>query len=455
LKLNYELTLEQSQKLVMTPELRQAIQLLQYSSLELQEFILKEIEENPLLEYEEFEDIEQPQDIFNEIDEIDWKEFIEKYDDISYKEEVDKNLKSTVYENFFTSSQSLKDYLLEQLSMVSLGHREYKIGEYIIQNIDGNGYLNSSIYEISEALNVSVEEVELMLGIIQTFEPEGVGARNLKECLLLQIKDKRDTLINTIIEEYLEDIALNKLSKIAAELHINVEEVQKIADEIKLLEPKPGRSFGGYDKEIKYIIPDATVEKIGGEYVVLLNEITAPRLNINNFYKNLIKNSDEATRQFLQEKLNSAVWIIKSIEQRKQTLLKVIESIIKFQINFFEKGEGYLKPLTLKEVADDINMHESTISRATNGKYIQTSRGIFELKYFFTQAIKGNDGMVSSDSVKNLIRNIIEKEDIKRPLSDQQISDELEKMGIIISRRTVAKYREELSIPSSKLRKRF
>jgi RNA polymerase sigma-54 factor len=273
--------------------------------------------------------------------------------------------------------------------------------------------------------------------------------------LLLQLKDRKDLILINIVENYLEDIALNKLSKIASELNIDVEEVQRYADEIKSLEPKPGRSFAGSSEEIKYIIPDAKLEKVDGEYVVLINEVTIPKLNINNFYRELIKNSDETTSQFLQEKLNSAVWIIKSIEQRKQTLTKVIESIVKFQIDFFEKGEGYLKPLTLKDVAEDIKMHESTVSRATNGKYIQTSKGIYELKYFFSQAIKANEGLISSDTVKNTIREIIDSEDPKKPMSDQEISDKLEKMGISLSRRTVAKYREELKIPSSKLRKRF
>jgi RNA polymerase sigma-54 factor len=452
LKLNYELTLEQSQKLIMTPELRQAIQLLQYTSLELQEYVLREIEENPLLEYEDT--IEEPQEI-NGFEQIDWKEYIENYDDISYKQEINKDKNRITFENFFTSSQTLKEYLLEQLSMVSVGQREYKIAEYIIQNIDSNGYLTESTKEIANAMGVSESEVEIMLGVVQTFEPTGVGARNLKECLLLQLKDRKDLLLINIVENYLEDIALNKLAKIASELNIDVEEVQRYADEIKSLEPKPGRSFAGSSEEIKYVIPDAKVEKIDGEYVVLINEVTIPKLNINNFYRELIKNSDEATSQFLQEKLNSAVWIIKSIEQRKQTLTKVIESIVKFQIDFFEKGEGYLKPLTLKDVAEDIKMHESTVSRATNGKYIQTSKGIYELKYFFSQAIKANEGLVSSDTVKNTIKEIIDKEDPKKPMSDQEISDKLEQMGISLSRRTVAKYREELKIPSSKLRKRF
>jgi RNA polymerase sigma-54 factor len=412
LKLNYELTLEQSQKLIMTPELRQAIQLLQYTSLELQEYILREIEENPLLEYEDV--IEEPQEIIDEFDQIDWKEYIENYDDISYKQEINKDEKSITFENFFTPSQTLKEFLLEQLSMVSVGQREYKIAEYIIQNIDSNGYLTESTEELAKVLGVSEAEVEIMLGVVQTFEPVGVGARNLQECLLLQLRDRKDLLIIKIVENYLEDIALNKLSKIASELNIDVEEAQRYADEIKSLEPKPGRSFAGNSEEIKYIIPDAKVEKIDGEYVVLINEITIPKLNINNFYKELIKNSDETTSQFLQEKLNSAVWIIKSIEQRKQTLTKVIESIVKFQIDFFEKGEGYLKPLTLKDVADDIKMHESTVSRATNGKYIQTSKGIYELKYFFSQAIKANEGLISSDTVKNTIKEIIEKEDSKK-----------------------------------------
>ena len=237
---------------------------------------------------------------------------------------------------------------------------------------------------------------------------------------------------------------------------LELEEVQNICDFIKTLEPKPGRSFSIGGGEVKYITPDVILQEIDGEYLVVLNDITAPRLNINSFYKELMLKSDDTNiTSFLTDKLNSAMWIIKSIEQRKTTIYNVVESILKFQKDFFEKGEKGLKPLTLKDVADDIGVHESTVSRATSGKYIQTPRGLFELKYFFTTGISGNDGDVSSISIKSMIKDFIEKENPKKPLSDQQIANMLKEKDISISRRTVAKYRDELNIPSSSMRRRY
>ena len=455
-KLNYDLSLEQSQKLIMTPELRQAIQLLQYTSLELNEYLSKELEENPLLEMES--PVEEVQNIesLNDDKDIDWKEFIESYDDISYRTEVDRNHKEYSIESFISYSPSLKDFLFEQLNMVSIGIREKAIGEYLIQNINSNGYLESSLSEIAILLQVSVEEVEMMLSVIQGFEPIGVAARNLKECLLIQSRELNDSKINLIIQNHLEDIAANRLANISKCVGITIEKAQDYCDIIKSLEPKPGRTFRGDGEDIRYIIPDATIEEIDGEYVIFINEITGPRLNINEYYKNLIKTSkDDKTSEFLQEKLNSALWIIKSIEQRRQTLYKVIMSIITFQKNFFKYGEKQLIPLTLKDVALDIDMHESTISRATNGKYVQTPRGVFELKYFFNTGLSGSNGDVSALKVKSIIKGMIDEENPKKPLSDQLISDALKSRGMIVSRRTVAKYRDELNIPSSSMRRRY
>lgn len=456
MKLNYDLSLEQSQKLIMTPELRQAIQLLQYTSLELNEYLSKELEENPLLEMER--PVEEIQNIesLNDDKDIDWKEFIESYDDISYRTEVDRNHKEYSIESFISYSPSLKDFLFEQLNMVSIGIREKAIGEYLIQNINSNGYLESSLSEIALTLQVSVEEVEMMLSVIQGFEPIGVASRNLKECLLIQSRELNDSKINLIIQNHLEDIAANRLATISKCVGITIEKAQDYCDIIKSLEPKPGRTFRGDGEDIRYIIPDATIEEIDGEYVIFINEITGPRLNINEYYKNLIKTSkDDKTSEFLQEKLNSALWIIKSIEQRRQTLYKVIMSIITFQKNFFKYGEKQLIPLTLKDVALDIDMHESTISRATNGKYVQTPRGVFELKYFFNTGLSGSNGDVSALKVKSIIKGMIDEENPKKPLSDQLISDALKSRGMIVSRRTVAKYRDELNIPSSSMRRRY
>lgn len=457
MKLGYNLTLEQSQKLIMTPELRQAIQLLQYNSLELNEYLSKELEENPMLEAAESsnEDIEIVAIDTKEPD-IDWKEYIEKYDDISYKQQVDKNVKEVNLESFISYDPTLKDHLLSQLSLISIGAREHKIGIYIIHNIDDNGYLIASIEEISQYTKTSIDEVKTMLGIIQTFEPTGVGARNLKECLLLQVKEHGGPIVRNLIENHLEDIANNRMLKIAKENDIELENMQHICDYIKTLEPKPGRIFKGNSDEVRYIVPDATIQLVDGEYIILVNDYTGPRLNINNFYKNMLKDGgDSKATEFLQEKFNAAVWIIKSIEQRRQTIYKVVESILKFQLEFFKEGEKSLVPLTLKEVAEDIDMHESTISRATNGKYVQTPRGLFELKYFFMSGLSSFEGDKSSTSVKSSIKSLIDYEDNKKPLSDQQISNMLGEKGTKISRRTVAKYREELNIPASSLRKRF
>ena len=458
MKLGYDLTLEQSQKLIMTPELRQAIQMLQYTSLELNNYIKQEMEMNPLLEWEKpVEEVQEVADteIKSDETEIDWKEYLEKYDDISYKVEVDKNRKHYSFEDYTSYGETLKDYLIEQLNMINIDASDYKTGEYIIQNIDNNGYLIANIEEMAEQLKRSTEEVESMIFVIQAFEPYGVGARNLKECLLIQLKDERDYNIKQIVEDHLEDIAQNKIAVISKALGISNSETQKYIDIIKSLEPKPGRSFRG-SEDVKYIIPDATIEEINDEFFIFINDITGPRLNINEYYKNLIKTTkDQKTTEYLESKFNSAMWIIKSIEQRRQTMYKVIESILKHQKDFFLYGEKSLNPLTLKDVAEDIEMHESTISRATSGKYVQTPRGLFELKYFFTAGLSAKVGEISTTSVKSIIKSIIKDEDPKKPLSDQVITDMLKAREITVSRRTVAKYREELNIPSSSMRRRF
>ena len=458
LRLSYNLNLEQTQKLIMTPELRQAIQLLQYTSLELNEYILKELEENPMLELEqpimETEKVELSEPD-KEID-IDWKEYFEKYDDISYKPEIDKNIKEYNYESFVSYMPTLKEHLISQLRLIDIDDRKFKICEYIIQNIDDNGYLETDISEIAKTLNEDTGKVEAMLKIIQGLDPIGVGARDLEECLFLQVKEYNYPIIEDLIKNHLKDIAFNKMTKIAKEMELSLEDLQKACDFIKKLEPKPGRTYGGNSNEVKYIVPDATIKYLDGEYIIIVNDYTGPRLNINNFYKDLLKDAgDKETTAFLQEKLNSATWIIKSIDQRRQTIYKVVESILKHQMAFFEKGEKHLVPLTLKDVAEDIKMHESTISRATNGKYVETPRGLFELKYFFSAGLNSQLGDISSTSVKATIKEIIDNENHKKPYSDQQIVDLLKDKGTIISRRTVAKYRDELNIPSSTLRRRY
>lgn len=458
MRLSYDLTLEQSQKLIMTPELRQAIELLQFNSLELKEYITTELEQNPMLESlssgDEFENLDK----YTEDKEVDWKEYLEKYDDISYRPQVDKNIKEYNYESFVSYDPTLKEHLMSQLNLVCLGNKEWKIGENIVQNIDENGYLNIPLEDIAEYMKCNVQEVEILLNIVQTFEPLGVGARDLRECLLIQVREIKpvESYIIRIIEEYLEDLGHNRIQKIAKELNIELEQVQDACDYIKRLEPKPGRCFHGNSDDVKYVTPDANIELIEGKFVVVLNETAGPRLNINSYYKEMMKTGkDKNTIEFLNEKFNSAMWIIRSIEQRRSTIKKVIESILKFQMEFFLEGARSLRPLTLKDVAEDIEMHESTISRATSGKYVQTPRGLFELKYFFSSGLLGDDGDISSISIKSTLKELIDGENIKKPYSDQKISEILKSQGINISRRTVAKYRDELNIPSSSMRRRY
>lgn len=459
MRLGYDLTLEQSQKLVMTPELRQAIQLLQYTSLELNEYLEKQLESNPLLEIESPpDDHENIEEITKENDEIDWKEFVDSYEDFSYTGPRDKKENEVNYDGFVTQSSSLKEHLYLQLGLNFSNGLDKSIGEFIIENIDQNGYMITTIEDICDELNISVEVGEKVLQQIQNFDPVGVGSRTLEECLVIQLKEKKieNEKIYMVVENYLEDVAHNRLNKISKELNIELKEVQDICDFIKKLEPKPGRAFSVESEEVKYIKPDITLQEVDGEYVIILNDITGPRLNINKFYRELISNSDdENATTFLTDKLNSALWIIRSIEQRRMTIYNVVKSILKFQGEFFKKGEKALKPLTLKDVAEDIEVHESTVSRATSGKYIQTPRGLFELKYFFTTGISSNKGDISATSIKAQIKDLIEDEDPKKPYSDQQIANILNAKSIDISRRTIAKYRDEMDIPSSSLRRRY
>lgn len=456
MRLTYDLTLEQTQKLIMTPELRQAIELLQLNTLELKEYIARELEENPILEItgvtEDYENIEKYAN-----NEIDWKEYFESFDDYSYRQEIDKNIEEYNFESYISYEPTLREFLLSQLNLIPLDNKEHKIGVSIIENIDNNGYLTTPVEEIAKMINSSVEEVEIILNIIQNFDPPGVGARDLKECLLIQLRDRRDINkhVVDIIENHLEDLAYNRILKIAKALNIEVYEVQEACDFIRRLEPKPGRAFGS-SLESGYIIPDAEIRIIDGELVVILNDATGPRLGINNYYKSLLRAAnDRDTIEFLNQKLNSAMWVIRSIEQRRATIKKVIESIAKFQREFFLEGEKSLKPLTLKDIAKDVGMHESTVSRATNGKYVQTPRGLYELKYFFSSGVESDDGEISSISIKKLLKEIIDKENPKKPYSDSKLTELLAQRGIKISRRTVAKYRDELNIPPSNIRKRY
>jgi len=460
LRLNFGLQLEQAQKLIMTPELRQAIEILQLSSFELNNLIGQELEKNPIIELTEedmeFNDKTQEK---NNKEEIDWEQYF-SHSEINYHG-TQRDISEHDYnqENYVKDLTSLKEHLLFQLHISTIKAEHRKIGEYIIECINNNGYLTMSIEEISTVLNEKVCDVGNILTLIQSFEPPGIAARDIRECLTIQLKqsDFWNETMDKIINIYLEDIANNRFQTISKDLNLTFGEIQDIKDLIRTLEPKPGRLFES-DNEVRYIVPDATIEKVGDEYIIIINDTTAPRLQISNFYKNMLKqeNKSSFTSKYLNEKLESAMWLIKSIEQRRNTLYNVISSILDIQKDFFEEGLKAIKPLTLKQIAEKLEIHESTVSRATNGKYVQTPMGLYELKYFFNNGIENKSGeSISSRGIKDKIKDIISKENIQKPISDQEIGNILKKNGINISRRTIAKYRDEMGILSSSKRKRY
>ena len=456
MKIGYELTIEQTQKLSMTPELIQAIQILQYNNQELNEYIDKELLENPILESEYHKESDTEIDIDSLRDQlIQADENVEAYKQWESHSTSDEYS----YENFVAFNYTLTEFLIEQLHFSSLKGQDAEIGRYIIENIDDNGYLSISLEEICSVLDVDLDSCERVLDLIHTFEPSGVGARDLNECLIIQLASLGELTdeIEFIISNRLKDLADNKYALISKEVGISLTEVQEIADLIKTLEPKPGRGFDS-DNSIKYILPDIYVEETNGEYIVSANDGSTPSLHISSYYNSLTEEakSDKELSNYLNNRFNSAMWLMKSIEQRKKTIYNVASAIVQFQNDFFAKGERFLKPLTLKQIAETVGVHESTVSRAINGKYMQCPRGVFELKYFFTGGILNEDGSgVSSNSIKSMIKEFVDAEDDKKPLSDSKISEMLHEKGIDISRRTVAKYRDDIGILPSSKRRRF
>lgn len=444
MKLDYNLQLQQEQRLIMTQELQLAVKLLQLNSVELNEYVEEQLIENPLLERDEKEkeDKEEIIDFINYLDEF--REEEQNYDD-------DKEYISPL--NFVIKQTSLWDYLKEQLMLSPISKIDRKIGDFVIDCIDENGYLTTDINEISKKLNVNIENVERIVSLIQTFEPSGVCSRDIMECLIVQLRNKdiEDPILENIINTMLEEVGNGNITKIAKENGITYEKALEYVNIIKSLDPKPGVRYSA--DETKYIVPDVILEKIDGKYVVTVNEDCIPHLKINGLYRKLINNKNCPEYNYVKEKLSSALWLIKSIEQRIETIKKVVTSIVDYQMDFFEYGRD-LKPLTLKQIAETTSLHESTVSRAVKGKYIQTPRGLFEIKNFFIKGIQTKTGEdISTVRLKERIKEIIKSENIENPLSDQQIADKMNNEGLNISRRTVAKYREEMNIPSSSKRK--
>ncbi|QQE74029.1 RNA polymerase factor sigma-54 [Brevibacillus composti] len=449
---------EQTLKLVMTPELRQAITILQFSAVDLVSYLQEQANENPVFELQEAAMEAAPAKMEKQQPEIDWKEVIGNRATGEYssgKNESTYNPLDFVHQGNMT----LYEHLESQLGYIkSFTPAQRRIAQFLIGNLDEKGYLEITLEEAAERMGVELNEAEDVLVVIQHFDPAGVAARSLEECLLLQLRHLAldDEAIVQVVTHHLQDLADCRFQRIADKVGCTVQEVQAMADLLRTLNPRPGAAFSHVDT--RYVIPDVTVEKVGEEYLVLVNDVATPRLKINSFYEKMLnqqKSQDEA-KQFIHEKLNAAMWLAKSLEQRRLTLMRVTQAIVDMQRDFFDRGVHYLKPMTQKEIAEQVGLHESTISRATSNKYVQTPRGLFELKYFFTSALSTAGGeATSSESVKRRIKLLIDQEDRKQPLSDQKLSEMLLEEGIEISRRTVAKYREEMMIPSSAKRKRF
>ena len=470
------LDLKLTQKLIMTPQLQQAIKLLQLSRLELNQVINQEMTENPLLEdiasevpeeeasyNTEGDGEKKEEETPDKQDEIDlkWEDY---YFDDDREESGNYSAASAEdrpsYDQTLARPISLVDHLLWQLGLSSVTEKEKEIGAAIIGNIDENGYMGSPLEEIAASVGAPIEAVEKVLKIIHGFDPTGVGARALKECLLIQTTQLglSGSLVETIVKDYLEDLEKKRYQNIAKGCHLSVQEVLQASKVIEHLEPKPGRPFSS--TENLYIIPDVFVVKSDGKYVILLNDDGLPKLKISPFYKSLLRSKEsvaDSTRTYLEEKFRSALWLVRSIEQRNRTIQLVAESIVKFQYEFIEKGISHLRPLILKQVADDISMHESTVSRVTTNKYMYTPQGIYELKFFFNSSLpRVGDGSenLSSIVVREMIRKMVSEEDPTRPLKDQEIVERLKGDDVEIARRTVTKYRAWLKIPPANRRKR-
>lgn len=459
MKLDFNLNLSQEQKLIMTQQMQLSIKLLQMSTCDLREYIENEFVENPILEGD-FDFIQEEKDYQ---DKIDYKEMIkylefDNYGSQSYGE-YNKDQDISPF-NFISEKESLTEYLNEQLLEINEDELKKAIVSYMIENIDSKGYLDMPLEDICKELNIPIDLGQESLDILQDLEPDGIGARDLKECLKIQLIKMGilDDNLEIIIDEYLDLIADNKFNVIAKNLKITPKEAQDLGDVIKGLEPKPARGFYTGD-EVKFIIPDAAIRNIDGQYFVIMNDGVIPRLSISNLYKDIINNKeDKNTENYVKEKLNSAMFLIKSIEQRKSTLLRILEKTVEEQKEYFDKGQKYLRPMTLKEMAEELGIHESTVSRAIKDKYILTSFGTVKIKDLFTTGLsksQGNGEDVAVVNIKKQIKEMIDAENKKKPLSDQAICDELNKKNLNISRRTVAKYREEIGIKSSSKRKRI
>jgi RNA polymerase sigma-54 factor len=467
MELRHTLQLTQKPTLIMTQRLQQALKLLQVPTLELQMILKQELLQNPLLE--EVDDLvenpeasaaddepgtaDEPEPVDKE-EQMEWTDYYpESYD--SARERPDTSAEFP--ERVTVTMPSLRDLLESQLRLCTDDPELSEIGQFLIGSIDERGFLSISVEEVAVITGKPVERVEEALKIVQSFDPPGIGARDLRECLLIQLlrKDMGESLATRVVRDHFDSLKERKFAEIAKKTHVSTSQIQAAGDVIARLNPKPGLSVS-YE-EPKYVVPDLNVEKVEDKYVVSLNDRHVPRLRINPSYRDMLRGGakKDKTREYIVGKLNSAKWLIQTIEQRRRTMIKVMKCIVEAQEEFFDKGVAVLRPLTLQQVANQIGMHESTVSRVTNNKYVQTPRGVFELKFFFSSKLQTDAGEeMSAKSAKDIIAHLVDEEDRSDPLSDQKIADMLKDRGLRIARRTVAKYREQLRVLPARYRKR-
>jgi RNA polymerase sigma-54 factor len=488
--------LKMQQQLVMTPRLQMALKILQVSTLELEQFLKQELLQNPLLDrveedetdaekaeaeregseepegeaesegereerraeekaQQEVEKDEPPEETESPKDELDWDDYLDDVYSHAYGQNFARDDDDERFERVPVAVATFEDELKHQLHMECEDEPLIGVAEYIIDELDSDGYVNDPLQEIAEALKVDVALVEKALGVVQSLDPPGIAARSIEECLLLQLKRKglSGTLAAKVVSTSFGELKSCKYDAIRRRLSVTTEELREAIAEIAKLDPRP--RIDPVVGDPGYITPDLIVDEIDGEFVVFLNDQDVPRVRINPTYRRILSSdADSEEREFISKKLKAARWIVQSIENRRRTMVRVMESIVRVQKPFFKKGVSALLPLTLQQIADDVSMHESTVSRVTRGKYVQTPRGTFELKYFFSSGIRKNDGSeIASKAVRDAMKEIISKEDKKRPLSDQKVAEELKRMGFRISRRAVAKYREQMKILRAGLRK--
>jgi RNA polymerase sigma-54 factor len=452
---------------VLAPQLQQSLQILQAPTLELKNIVQQELQTNPVLEedasLQETEDRSSDEADFQEeferlakLDE-EWRDYMAQNVSYSARSQEDEERRQFFLDSL-ANQETLQQHLLDQLNTADIDAKKRKAAELLIGNIDDVGFLSAPLDEIANLSGASIEDLQEALELVQTFHPVGVGARDLKDCLLIQLRrlGKAQSLEYQIVNQYLDDLGRKRYPDIARRLGVTVDQVQKAANFIATLDPKPGQIFS--PEPNSYVLPDVMVEKVGDEYVVSLTGDQIPHLRINKTYRDLMTQSRNGgeVRDYIREKIRSGKFLIKSIHQRQQTILNIAIEIVKRQRDFLDSGTAFLKPMTMVQIADAVGVHETTVSRAISGKYIATPQGVVEMKFFFTPGYQTNDGVaLSNTSVKETIADLVRNEDSRMPLSDKEIVEILSERGIPIARRTVAKYRAELNILPSNLRKQF